>query len=188
MVAARTLKTRPRLCKNWIFLNNTNLQLYSWVASAGSENQWVLFTQQKHIYPKLFFNRRQVICITTKTLHTLAVSGKYAKAVLLGKKLCVLICRGMWWIYCCIWVVGIALTASLWPHYYFTSDSSVMSSDSFGLFVFMVVLFDLIIFYLLPSDTAGRFCSVWNMILKSFTHLNFRMTEKRQKRLISCPF
>lgn len=93
-------------------------------------------------------------------------------------KSCVFVCKGMWWIYCCIWVVGIALTASLWPHYYFTSDFSVKSS--FGLFVFMAVLFNF--FYLLPSDTAGKFCSVWNMILKSFTHLNFRMTEKKTEK------
>lgn len=47
----------------------------------------------------------------------------------------------------------------------------------------VMVLFCLFFFflvYLLPSHTVGRFCSVWNMILKSFTHLNFRVTEKKK--------
>lgn len=44
-------------------------------------------------------------------------------------------------------------------------------------FLFFLSLFDL-----LPSDTVGRFCSVWNMILKSFTHLNFRVTEKKTEK------
>lgn len=60
-----------------------------------------------------------------------------------------------------------------------------MSSDSFKLFVFIVSYsFFFLSFFvdLLPSDTVGRFCSVWNMILKSFTHLNFRVTEKDRKK------
>lgn len=60
-----------------------------------------------------------------------------------------------------------------------------MCSDSFGLFCVYGSFFYLYFFFfvdLLPSDTVGRFCSVWNMILKSFTHLNFRGTEKKKDR------
>lgn len=50
------------------------------------------------------------------------------------------------------------------------------------LFFFFLSFFLSFCVDLLPSDTVGRFCSVWNMILKSFTHLNFRVTEEEKKR------
>lgn len=67
-----------------------NLQLYSWVASAGSEKQWVLFTQQKkHFIHSFSRTDGQVIFITTKkNLRTSAASSQYAKAVSLGEELC----------------------------------------------------------------------------------------------------
>lgn len=55
-MAARTLKNKTQVVKEKqtnkekkteFSFNNTNLQLYSWVAYAGSEKQWVLFTQQQ---------------------------------------------------------------------------------------------------------------------------------------------
>lgn len=56
---------------------------------------------------------------------------------------------------------------------------------TFCVYCFLFFLFSSVLLFvdLLPSDTVGRFCSVWN-ILKSFTHLNFRVTEKRQKKKI----
>lgn len=48
-----------------------------------------------------------------------------------------------------------------------------LNTSFFKLFLSVLLLS----FDLLPSDTVGRFCSVWIM-----THLNFRVTEKEQKK------
>lgn len=179
--------------------------MYSWVASAGSEKQWVLFNNKKHFIHSFSLTDGQVISITAKkNLRTSAASSQYAKAAPLGEKSCasflsfllmLAVCKKKkngWWIKRRIWVVGIALTASLWPHwlFYFWLQCYSTSSDSFWTFCVYCsfsILFFLSFFLsfcvdLLPSDTVGRFCSVWNMILKSFTHLNFRVTEEEKKK------
>lgn len=68
---------------------------------------------------------------------------------------------------CRIWVVGIALTASLWPHWFF---SFCVEKCPWAHWDFLCLLLPphpqpLLSLYFLPSYTVGRFCSVWNMIL-----------------------
>lgn len=128
-----------------------------------------------------------------RNLSTSAASSQYAKTVSLGEKWCassfffsllffflLTLCKSGWWMErCSIWVVGIALTASLWPHWLFYFLTPVLK---YVLRLIWTSFFCFSFFFFvdfLPSDTVGRFCSVWNMILNSFTHLNFRVREKK---------
>lgn len=98
------------------------------------------------------------------------------------------LCKSGWWMErCSIWVVGIALTASLWPHWLFYFLTPVLKYvlrliwTFFVCYLFFFFCFSCFFFVdFLPSDTVGRFCSVWNMILKSFTHLNSRVRGKKK--------
>lgn len=134
---------------------------------------------------------RQETAFTAKNLCSSEASRHNARPLRPGKHLRALFLSSLpavrksgWRINRSIWIVGLALTASLWPHwlfniwlrcYVFRFMWTFSSYRSFP------------VVDLLPSATVGRFCSVWNMILISFTRLNFRVTEKK-KREKMCPF
>lgn len=112
---------------------------------------------------------------------------------------------------CSIWVVGIALTASLWPHwlFYFWLQCSNMSSDSLGLFVLIVIYsffflslsFSLLISYprtlwvdfvacetwyfnpsLIWSEGGGiNILSVWNLLTLVKMNKIFAFFKKKKK-------
>lgn len=97
--------------------------------------------------------------------------------------------KSSWWMeHYSTWVVGIALTASLWPHWLFYSWHQCLKKKKCPqthLDIFCLLLF--ILFFscwFLTLDTVGRFCSVWYFNLSLIWILECVCGGGQ----ISCPF
>lgn len=101
------------------------------------------------------------------------------------------VCKSGWWTFRCIWVVGIALTASLWPHwsFYFWLQCYVLRLIWTFFFFFLFLLFFLILsssLNLYPRTLWVDFvaCGTWYLNLSLIWILEWQKKKKRKKNIL----